>query len=262
MKKSIFLNFESFKPHDHICHICYNVTERREIGAKFIAYGIKNTEKSIIIKSNPLHSEFYDRLQANGININEAHSNGFLYEFILKDANIHDINSLLHVLDNVINPPNLTDYKTARILYIEDSSNNENLLLKESRINEFCKKSMVLIMHQYETKYLNSENIIDLLRTHEYIILENLLHISSIFTSYDEILKNFSEEVPDNKSLTNREKIILRQLVEGHTNKRISRELGISVRTVEAHRNNIMKKLNARTIVDVVRFALQHKMIQ
>jgi DNA-binding CsgD family transcriptional regulator len=248
--------------HDHICHICYNGTESREIGAKFIAHGIKNQERSVVIKSTQVHTEFYDRLLDNGISINRARSNCLLIELILKDAGTQDINSLLHTLENLIQPKISAGYKPVRILYIEDGGDNESLLLKESRIDEFCTKNMVVIMHQYETKYLNSEGVIDLFKTHEHIVIENALYKSPIFLNRDEVLKNILNETPHTNFLTNKEKIILKYLAEGYTNKRVSRELGISIRTVEAHRNNIMKKLNARTIVDVVRYALRHKIIK
>jgi two-component system response regulator FixJ len=56
--------------------------------------------------------------------------------------------------------------------------------------------------------------------------------------------------------LTPRERHVLEQLVEGHSNKAAAHELGISTRTVEFHRAHIMEKLNARNMSDVVRLAL------
>ncbi len=45
-------------------------------------------------------------------------------------------------------------------------------------------------------------------------------------------------------------------MVEGKINKVIADELGISVRTVEAHRANLMDKLGANSLSDVVRIAI------
>jgi len=59
-------------------------------------------------------------------------------------------------------------------------------------------------------------------------------------------------------SLTRREKDVMRALVDGKRNKDIANDLGLSRRTIEAHRANIMEKLDANTLSDVVRQALQH----
>ena len=56
--------------------------------------------------------------------------------------------------------------------------------------------------------------------------------------------------------LTPREREVMRLLAEGQMNKVIASELGISVRTVEAHRANIMKKLQVKTLSALARLAL------
>jgi two-component system response regulator FixJ len=57
-------------------------------------------------------------------------------------------------------------------------------------------------------------------------------------------------------SLTARERDILRLLVIGHPNKIIAFQLNISPRTVEIHRANVMKKMNADSLSHLVRMAL------
>jgi len=57
--------------------------------------------------------------------------------------------------------------------------------------------------------------------------------------------------------LTAREHEIMNVLVTGNTNKEIARELNISPRTVEVHRANIMRKLEANNLSDLVRLALR-----
>lgn len=54
-------------------------------------------------------------------------------------------------------------------------------------------------------------------------------------------------------SLTKREKQILDLLVEGMANKEIARELNITVKTVEYHRSNIMKKTQASSLAELVK---------
>jgi two-component system response regulator FixJ len=57
------------------------------------------------------------------------------------------------------------------------------------------------------------------------------------------------------KSLTPREREVFEQLVLGHSNKVIGRELGISPRTVEIHRARVMEKMRADSLSQLVRMA-------
>ena len=55
--------------------------------------------------------------------------------------------------------------------------------------------------------------------------------------------------------LTSRERDVLELLVDGHTNKSIAEKLGISARTVEIHRSNLMMKLEADSLSSVLKIA-------
>lgn len=57
-------------------------------------------------------------------------------------------------------------------------------------------------------------------------------------------------------ALSEREFEVLQLMIHGLSNKEIGRELGISPRTVEIHRGNMMRKLNARSPSDAVRVAM------
>ena len=56
--------------------------------------------------------------------------------------------------------------------------------------------------------------------------------------------------------LTTREAQVLERIVAGRLNKQIADDLGISIKTVEAHRANVMEKLNANTVADLLKIAL------
>ncbi len=64
-----------------------------------------------------------------------------------------------------------------------------------------------------------------------------------------------------NTKLTPREKKILGMLVEGNRNKEIAVELDISVRTVDTHRTNIMRKLDVNNTAELVKKAISEKLI-
>ena len=56
--------------------------------------------------------------------------------------------------------------------------------------------------------------------------------------------------------LTGREREVMCLVVDGHTNKAVAAELGISEKTVEAHRSRVMEKTGARSLSELVRICL------
>ena len=62
-------------------------------------------------------------------------------------------------------------------------------------------------------------------------------------------------------TLTPREREVLQLLAEGKSNKEVASILTISVMTVETHRSNIMHKLDAHSVAELVHYAVRHKMI-
>ncbi|MEQ8336470.1 MAG: response regulator transcription factor [Cyclobacteriaceae bacterium] len=64
-----------------------------------------------------------------------------------------------------------------------------------------------------------------------------------------------------NTKLTPREKKILEMLVEGDRNKEIAEKLSISVRTVDTHRTNIMRKLDVNNTAELVKKAISDNLI-
>jgi len=61
---------------------------------------------------------------------------------------------------------------------------------------------------------------------------------------------------------TPREREILQLIAEGKATKEIAEVLGISVKTAETHRTNVMRKLNLHSTADVVRYAVRNHLVQ
>lgn len=61
--------------------------------------------------------------------------------------------------------------------------------------------------------------------------------------------------------LTDREREILQLIAEGYTNKQIAQILSISIKTVQAHRLNLMKKLDLHDRGELIKYAIQKKII-
>jgi DNA-binding NarL/FixJ family response regulator len=80
-----------------------------------------------------------------------------------------------------------------------------------------------------------------------------------------EMMKSLSErgqkKEEEKVHLTEREKEIIQLIAKEYSNARIGETLFISERTVETHRKNIFRKANTKTVVGLIKFAIEHKLI-
>lgn len=86
-----------------------------------------------------------------------------------------------------------------------------------------------------------------------------------ITSSLGELLvRNMDNEAnkPVHESLSNREYQIFFMIASGKKQKDIASELSISINTVNVHRANILKKLNAKSNSEIIRYALQNSLIK
>lgn len=84
------------------------------------------------------------------------------------------------------------------------------------------------------------------------IVLKGFLKTGSLAAAREN-----SQEEP-----TPRELEIIRLLAEGHANKKIAADLGITIRTVETHRARIMLKLGLHSVAELVHYAMRHKIVE
>lgn len=101
--------------------------------------------------------------------------------------------------------------------------------------------------------------------------VEALAYHRTFFTSgaTELLLSDFSVNNPGadlkvlrRRRLTPREREIVQLLAEGKSSKALAVALGISVKTVEAHRANVMKKLEIHSVSEVVRYAVRNHLIE
>jgi DNA-binding CsgD family transcriptional regulator len=69
----------------------------------------------------------------------------------------------------------------------------------------------------------------------------------------DDVSSPDSMKIERDDLLSQRERLVLAQVLQGDTSKEIARTLGVSPRTVEFHRANIMKKYGAKNSAELVR---------
>ena len=112
--------------------------------------------------------------------------------------------------------------------------------------------------------YLLKEDSDNELLTAIDMVMDGEMYISPHLTEEfsDEVIKAYREKgVFPCETLTNREIEILKLVAEGLTSKEIAELLSISIRTVEHHRANLLKKLNLKNTADLIKHAIQNGFI-
>jgi DNA-binding NarL/FixJ family response regulator len=134
-------------------------------------------------------------------------------------------------------------------------------------------KVLVLSMHnhsEYVMRILQSGArgyILKEAATEEFLKAIEVVHSGETFFSSEVArlaLNQFvrgSSEGPQPSQVSNREREVLIAIAEGLSNKEIASRLGVGVRTVETHRERIMRKLNIHSVAGLTRFAIQKGLI-
>ena len=165
------------------------------------------------------------------------------------------------------------EYSSAELLLESNNFNKYGCLLIDERLPNLrgndlisnlrklgCKSPCIMI-----TGAGNIQLAVDAMKAGANDFLEKPLNISVLHRKLSEYrkLNNEYDSNSNNLKLINlknyklspREKEILEQMLQGHSNKIIAINLRISHRTVENHRSSIMKKTNSRSLMDLVRNA-------
>src|SRR3954462_11560504 len=146
----------------------------------------------------------------------------------------------------------LRDLPTARVL-----------ILSSYRDDEFVKTALSNGVAGYVAKHSATKEVLDAIRE---VYAKNNYFSSSIAKRLNNLVRNRFQagktgdwDVPH---LTSRETETLQLIAEGHGNKQIAAILGISVKTVEKHRQQLMEKLNLHDIAGLTRYAISRGMVE
>jgi DNA-binding NarL/FixJ family response regulator len=88
------------------------------------------------------------------------------------------------------------------------------------------------------------------------------LNAFAIGGRFSEAASNPRTRLPRFATLTTREREVLRMLAEGQSVKEIACSLNLSVKTVETHKFNLMRKLDIHNKAQLVQYAIQKKIIK
>ena len=162
------------------------------------------------------------------------------------------------VLD--VSLPELNGLDAARQIRRE-SPQSEILVLTMHHSEELARDVLQAGARGYVLKSDADENLIaavESLRRHKPFLTSKVTEFV-----LDDYLRraDVSAEMP-HSAVTPREREIIQLLAEGKTNKEVAAALGVSVKTIEAHRANVMRKLHFQSLSDLVRYAIRNKIVQ
>jgi two-component system response regulator DegU len=126
---------------------------------------------------------------------------------------------------------------------------------------EFILNSLDAGADGYLPKNTNKKELVECINT---VFSGNQYFNSSVSNI---LLKSFIKNKKQEKSekedntLSKREIEILKLYAEGYTNLEIAEKSGISIRTVESHKNHIIQKLNLKSPVDLIKYAIKNRII-
>jgi DNA-binding NarL/FixJ family response regulator len=145
---------------------------------------------------------------------------------------------------------------------LKESPRTEVLVLTMHHSEELARNVLQAGARAYILKSDADENLIaavDSLRQHKPFLTSKVTEFV-----LDDYLRRVEEQVDGAPYtvVTTREREIIQLLAEGNSNKEAAATLGISVKTIEAHRANLMRKLRLRSLSDLVRYAIRNKIVQ
>jgi len=134
----------------------------------------------------------------------------------------------------------LTQHDESEYIFQFIKAGGLGYLLKNSKKHEFLDAIETLMKGE---KYFSSK-------------ISNLL-MNNFLSAKEEEQNDPNKKIP----LTRRELEIIKLIASDISNNEIADELNLSLRTVETHRRNIMQKLNMKSVVALVRYAIQNKLV-
>ena len=135
------------------------------------------------------------------------------------------------------------------------------VILTMHKSGEFVSKALCAGVRGYVLKDNALEELIECIE----LVYTNKIYLSQDITGIvvEGFVHNNRDGVESGESaISSREREILQLLAEGKSNKDISDLLNLSIKTVETHRANIMRKLNFKNITDLVLYAVRNHIIE
>lgn len=265
MKESVFQYLQSVDAHEIFAHISLNSSESNEVGSRFILEGLMKGQKCFYISDLPVPSEILFRIKNNSYMLDQSTIHKTFRELTVNYSRKKDYFTYSEFLKQV--------YKRIASETEKKGEGTKRFIInKKPQINYFSdifdpyasadihmisNEKPVIIMYQFQIDRITSTDLLNIMKSVPKIVENEYVYSSSFYINPKEMISSDQVQPSIMEHLTHQERKILRGVVNGHSNKMIADDLSISIRTVEAHRASIMRKLEVNNLVDLVKLAIK-----
>lgn len=258
-------------------HICVFYETKADLLDALVSYfgaGLQNNEYCMLVVSEPITAHDATSAFAARIPNFERYANQIEIvpgtEWYLKGGRL-DIHRVAAVRDEKVAHALASGHEGLRAsgnAFWLESTDFRDFTAYEHELDRSVAGHKTLVMCTYSLHVSQAITVLDVVRAHHFTVARRhskweTLETPELGQSKREFLRlNGALGVLSNRFcghslLTQRERLVLAHTVTGASSKEVARRLGISPRTVEFHRANIMRKLGAKNTVDLVRKVLR-----
>jgi DNA-binding CsgD family transcriptional regulator len=259
----------------HICVFYQTNEDLLDTGAAYFKAGLQSNEFCVWAVSDPItEAEAIEALRRAVPHFDRLHAAGRI-ELVkgtdwYLDGDRFDLHRITGGWDEKLRRALANGYDGMRVsgnaFWIE-SNHWKEFCEYEQEIDHSFLGRKVIALCTYSLQASRAVDVLDVTRAHQFTIARRngeweFLATPELTQARQEIdrlkraLDTLSKPFLGNPTLTPRERAALAQIVRGATSKEAARTLRISPRTVEFHRANVMRKLGAKNIVDLMRKVL------
>ncbi len=152
-----------------------------------------------------------------------------------------------------ISMPNMNGIETVRQLR-QSHPQLKLIILSMHATHAYVTEALQAGANGYVVKQADATEVVNAIRA----VIGGGAYLSPVISK--DLIDDYLSRAPaasKTMQLTTREREVAQLIAEGHSTRNISEALTVSVKTVETHRANIMRKINAKSTADIVKYALR-----
>jgi hypothetical protein len=175
---------------NHVCAFFHSLDERYRVLLPFIKQGLERGEKAVHIVNPDVQAEHLRRLEDAGIPVTPLVDSGQLEVWLWTNAYVHDghfnPDAKLAFIEGVLERSKREGYPFTRLIgeiewEPEDRPNEDALIEYEVRLNYLLSGRNDQVVCVYEVARFSAGVLLDFLRTHPILIIDEAIHVNPFF---------------------------------------------------------------------------------
>ena len=253
----------------HLCVFYQTHNDLLAAGAAYFEAGLQGNEYCVWLLPESVSREQAGSALAGAVDDADRHiREGRMQLMTLEEVGPFDLREREKLWSAKLDQALASGYDGMRAAGDASAVGDRDVLQQYERdLHDLLKDKPALALCTYSLEDARAIDVFDVVRQHnltvarrngrwQFMETPELERANAQIQSLDDALAVLSHVFSGKEQLTERERMVLAFLVKGASSKEAARDLGISPRTVDFHRANIIEKLGARNTADVVRRVL------